>query len=128
MKSGNLKDNFEKNKGCARILYGGKSNTLKKNCRKNYYKIVFRILLNFHNYLMYCYIFPIPSYVGYYLLPLLFFFFKNSLLYCTLGVFMGWVNPKNPSNAPKKPKKIGWLGDLMNMVLKNDKLIKNNGF
>jgi len=40
---------------------------------------------------------------------------------------MGWVNPKNPSNPPKK---VGWveLGDWVDMVLKNEKLIKNNGF
>ena len=43
---------------------------------------------------------------------------------------MGWVNRKNPSNPPKKPKKVGWvgLGDWVDMVLKNDKPIKNNGF
>jgi len=42
---------------------------------------------------------------------------------------MGWVNPKNPSNPPKKnPKKWVGLGDWMNMVLKNENSIKNNGF
>jgi len=38
---------------------------------------------------------------------------------------MGWVNSKNPSNPSKK-----WIGlsDWVDMVLKNEKLIKNNEF
>jgi len=76
-----------------------------------------------------------------------------------LGVYMGWVNPKNPSmilvttydvetnsvfvsrcvhglGQPKKPvkpiqknlKKWVMLGDWVDMLLKNEKSIKNNGF
>jgi hypothetical protein len=46
-----------------------------------------------------------------------------------VGVYMGWVNPKNPSNPPKKnPKRWVGLGNWVDMVLENEKPIKNNGF
>jgi len=39
----------------------------------------------------------------------------------------GLGQPKKPLNPPKKTEKSG-LGDWVDMVLKNDKPIKNNGF
>jgi len=42
---------------------------------------------------------------------------------------MGWVNPKKPVKPTQKnPKKWVELGDWVDMVLKNEKPIKYNGF
>jgi len=41
---------------------------------------------------------------------------------------MGWVNPKNPANPPKKLKKWVGLSYWVDMVLKNEKPEKITGF
>jgi len=47
-----------------------------------------------------------------------------------VGVYMGWVNPKNPVKpTQKKSKKVGWVGSLGEYGFKKCKTHKkNNGF